>query len=108
MSYMDTHAAFAPAGGIQELSFDEIRIVSGGEAPNYSLTRKGPQLDRPSAESVVNGANAFAAVASGVAAVSKGPASAAASGVAAVASGVAALAAMLAGKKPNKDDNKQH
>ncbi len=31
MSYMDTHAAFAPAGGIQELSFDEVEIVSGGE-----------------------------------------------------------------------------
>ena len=30
MSYMDTHAAFAPAGGIQELSFDEIDMVSGG------------------------------------------------------------------------------
>jgi hypothetical protein len=30
MSYMNTHAAFAPAGGIQELSFDEIDLVSGG------------------------------------------------------------------------------
>ncbi len=30
VSYMDTHAAFAPAGGIQELSFDEIEVVSGG------------------------------------------------------------------------------
>jgi hypothetical protein len=29
MSYMDTHAAFAPAGGIQELSFDEIEAVGG-------------------------------------------------------------------------------
>jgi hypothetical protein len=29
MSYMNTHAAFAPAGGIQELSFDEVRFVSG-------------------------------------------------------------------------------
>ena len=27
---MDTHAAFAPAGGIQELSFDEIDLVGGG------------------------------------------------------------------------------
>jgi hypothetical protein len=27
---MDTHAAFAPAGGIQELSFDEIDEVAGG------------------------------------------------------------------------------
>jgi len=26
---MDTHAAFAPAGGIQELSFDEIDQVDG-------------------------------------------------------------------------------
>lgn len=30
MSYMDAHAAFAPAGGIQELSFDEISHVDGG------------------------------------------------------------------------------
>ncbi len=30
MSYMDTHAAFAPAGGIQELSFDEIAYVGAG------------------------------------------------------------------------------
>jgi len=30
MSYMNTHAAFAPAGGIQELSFDEIDQVDGG------------------------------------------------------------------------------
>ena len=33
MSYMDTHAAFAPAGGIQELSFDEIDLVGGGPGP---------------------------------------------------------------------------
>jgi hypothetical protein len=31
MSYMDTHAAFAPADGIQELSFDEIDLVGGGK-----------------------------------------------------------------------------
>ena len=30
MSYMNTHAAFATAGGIQELSFDEIEEVGGG------------------------------------------------------------------------------
>ena len=29
MSYMNTHAAFAPAGGIQELSFDELDLVDG-------------------------------------------------------------------------------
>jgi len=29
MSYMNTHAAFAPAGGIQELSFDEIGVING-------------------------------------------------------------------------------
>lgn len=33
MSYIDTHAAFAPAGGIQELSFDEIEEVGGGPLP---------------------------------------------------------------------------
>ncbi|RRQ52512.1 hypothetical protein [Sphingorhabdus wooponensis] len=31
MSYMNTHAAFAPAGGIQELSFDEIAHVGAGD-----------------------------------------------------------------------------
>jgi hypothetical protein len=30
MSYMEHNVAFAPAGGIQELSFDEIDAVSGG------------------------------------------------------------------------------
>ena len=30
MSYMDHNAAFAPAGGIQELSFDEIAYVGAG------------------------------------------------------------------------------
>jgi hypothetical protein len=30
---MNTHAAFAPAGGIQELSFDEIAHVGGGKTP---------------------------------------------------------------------------
>ena len=30
MSYMEHNAAFAPAGGIQELSFDEIDLVEGG------------------------------------------------------------------------------
>ena len=33
MSYMNTHAAFAPASGIQELSFDEIDLVEGGFLP---------------------------------------------------------------------------
>jgi hypothetical protein len=43
MSYMDTHAAFAPAGGIQELSDYEISWVAGGHvrAPEWS-----PLLDR--------------------------------------------------------------
>ena len=35
MSYMNTHAAFAPAGGIQELSFDEIEEVGGG--PGWAI-----------------------------------------------------------------------
>ena len=33
MSYMDHNTAFAPAGGIQELSFDEINEVSGSAVP---------------------------------------------------------------------------
>lgn len=31
MSYMDTHAAYEPAGGFRELTFDEIEAVSGGK-----------------------------------------------------------------------------
>lgn len=30
MSYMDHNASFAPVGGIQELSFDEVEQVDGG------------------------------------------------------------------------------
>ena len=30
MSYLDPNVAFAPAGGMQELSFDEIEQVNGG------------------------------------------------------------------------------
>ena len=33
MSYMGHDAAFAPAGGIQELSFDEVEEVGGGIIP---------------------------------------------------------------------------
>lgn len=43
MSYLHHQAVFA--GGIHELSLEEIGAVSGGEAPNYSLTGQGPQLD---------------------------------------------------------------
>ena len=35
MSYMNTHAAFAPAGGIQELSFDEVDLVDGAIVPFF-------------------------------------------------------------------------
>jgi hypothetical protein len=31
MSYMDQNVAFAPAGGIQELSFDEVALISAGK-----------------------------------------------------------------------------
>jgi len=31
MSYMDQNVAVAPAGGIQELSFDEVARISGGD-----------------------------------------------------------------------------
>lgn len=33
MSYMNHNAAFAPADGIQELSFDEVEQVDGALAP---------------------------------------------------------------------------
>ena len=46
MSYMDTHAAFAPAGGIQELSFDEIEEVGGGR---QAATANGAVLGAGSA-----------------------------------------------------------
>jgi len=33
MSYMDHNTAFAPAGGIQEMSFQEVDQVGGGALP---------------------------------------------------------------------------
>jgi lactobin A/cerein 7B family class IIb bacteriocin len=33
MSYMDHNDAFAPAGGIKELSFGEVEWVNGGIVP---------------------------------------------------------------------------
>ncbi len=42
MSYMNTHAAFAPAGGIQELSFDEIAHVGAGKGPTPPKPPKSP------------------------------------------------------------------
>lgn len=37
MSYVDHKADFAPAGGIQELSFDEIEEVAGGIWPYLAV-----------------------------------------------------------------------
>jgi hypothetical protein len=37
MSYMDTHAAFAPASGFRELSFDEIEEVGGARSERQEL-----------------------------------------------------------------------
>jgi len=37
MSYMDHNAAFAPSGGIQELSFDEIDLVGGARSERQEL-----------------------------------------------------------------------
>ena len=42
MSYMDTHAAFAPAGGIQELSFDELAYVMGGTGNSTPASSTAP------------------------------------------------------------------
>ena len=38
---MDTHAAFAPAGGIRELSFDEVLCVGGGHGARGNSTAAG-------------------------------------------------------------------
>ncbi len=43
MSYMGTHAAFAAAGGIQELSFDEIGMING----SGFFERLGEMADNP-------------------------------------------------------------
>ena len=40
MSYMGHDAAFAPAGGIQELSFDEVEEVGGGARAAAALVIK--------------------------------------------------------------------
>ena len=39
MSYMDANVAFAPTGGIQELSFDEIEAVAGGPLPALAVVK---------------------------------------------------------------------
>ncbi len=52
MSYMDHNATFAPAGGIQELSFDEIGMINGsgfferlGEMADNSWRTAGRAVD---------------------------------------------------------------
>jgi len=62
MSYMDTHAAFAPAGGIQELSFDEVEEVGGG---NKFWGKVGVAIGK----ALLRGAAGGAGVAVGAAAV---------------------------------------
>lgn len=37
MSYMDTHAAFAPPGGMKELTIEEIDLVWGGYDRNACI-----------------------------------------------------------------------
>ena len=61
MSYMDTHAAFAPAGGIQELSFDEIEEVGGGIVP--FLPAIGAFLSSPAGIATIASAGAIATAA---------------------------------------------
>ncbi len=60
MSYMDHNAAFAPAGGIQELSDYEIPWVAGGHvrAPEGS-----PLLDRAATgDAILSGATCAAGI----------------------------------------------
>jgi hypothetical protein len=76
MSYMDTHAAFAPAGGIQELSFDELFMVDGGKV---TLRGFGDAVGR----GVV-----FGGIAGGVAGAIFGPGALGGAGAGAVAGGV--------------------
>jgi hypothetical protein len=45
MSYMEHNAAFAPAGEIQELSFDEIEEVGGGPLPLIAIAYAGIALN---------------------------------------------------------------
>lgn len=37
MSYMNHSTDFAPAGGIQELGFDEVELVDGGSSTSDTL-----------------------------------------------------------------------
>ena len=90
MSYRNHKVAFA--GGIQELSLEEVGFVGGGESSSYSLTGQGPQLSSPSAQSVSNSANAVSVAAAGVALRSSGRTRAAAEVVAVAAAAVAAIA----------------
>ena len=44
MSYRNHKTAFAPADGIQELSFDEIEHVAGGPGPHLAALRGALQI----------------------------------------------------------------
>ena len=54
MSYMEHNAAFAPAGEIQELSFDEIDLVDGGKV-NWRMVGQGGVLIGAGALAVATG-----------------------------------------------------
>jgi hypothetical protein len=44
MSYMNSNAAFAPVGGIQEIGFDEIESVGGSVLPLIPIAYAGIAL----------------------------------------------------------------
>ena len=50
-------------GAIVDLSAEEVGAVFGGEAPNWAVNGRGPDLRQPSAENVERGANTIAAAA---------------------------------------------
>lgn len=77
----------------------------GGEAPNWAVNGRGPDLRPPSAENVERGANTVEAIASGFA-LRSGPIGRAAAVVAVAAQGIAAAASWVQGgdEHPGKPD----
>lgn len=95
------------SGAVLDLSLTEIELVHGGEAPNWAVNGRGPDLNPPSAADVERGANTVNAMAS-VAQLRFGNSGAGriAAGIAAASAAVSAAAQWVQGgdEKPGKAD----
>lgn len=92
---------------ILDLSVEETRVVFGGEAPNWAVNGRGPDLRAPSAENVERSANTIAAAAAAFEMrAGNSTAGKIAQGVQAAAQAIAAAASWVKGgdENPGKPD----